>query len=91
MCNTSGNRVVVKYPKKIILALLMVHFSTLTKTLFLQVLTTDIETFYPNHLNVDDGSVFWFSLILKPLNSHAPIKTRRFKTNRLPYLLTPDI
>ena len=68
-------RVSSKISKKTILALLMVHLSTLTKTLFLHKLTTDLKTFYPHHLNVDDGSVFWFSLILKPLNSHAPIKT----------------
>ena len=54
-------------------------------------LTTDLETFHPNHLNVDDDFVLGFSLILKHLNIHAPIKTKRVKTKRIPYWLTPNI
>ena len=57
----------------------------------MQELTTDLETFHPHHLNVDDDFVLWFSLILKHLNIHAPIKTKRVKTKRLPYWFTPEI
>ena len=54
-------------------------------------LTKDFETFTPDHLNVDDDFVIWFSLILKQLNVHAPLKTRRVKAKRLTDWFTPDI
>ena len=66
-------------------------FKHFDEDLFLQELTTDLETFHPHHLNVDDDFVLWFSLILKHLNIHAPIKTKRVKTKRLPYWFTPEI
>ena len=66
-------------------------FKHFDEDLFLQELTTDLETFHPHHLNVDDDFVLWFSLILKHLDIHAPIKTKRVKTKRLPYWFTPEI
>ena len=66
-------------------------FKHFDEDLFLQELTTYLETFHPHHLNVDDDFVLWFSLILKHLNIHAPIKTKRVKTKRLPYWFTPEI
>ena len=50
-----------------------------------------MEKFTPDHLIVDDDFVIWFSLIVKQLNVHAPLKTRRVKAKRLPDWFTPDI
>ena len=66
-------------------------FKHFDEDLFLQELTTDLETFHPHHLNVDDDFVLWFSLVLKHLNIHAAIKTKRVKTKRLPYWFTPEV
>ena len=66
-------------------------FKHFDEELLLQELTTDLETFHPHHLNVDDDFVLRFSLILKHLNIHSPIKTKRVKTKRSPYWFTSDI
>ena len=53
---------------------------------FLADLASDLDTF--KTINQD---TVWSTTILKHLNEHAPIKTRRFKTKRLPDWFTPEI
>ena len=66
-------------------------FKNFDEELFLHELTKDLEKFTPYHLIVDDDFVIWFSLIVKQLNVHAPLKPRRVKAKRLPDWFTPDI
>ena len=66
-------------------------FKNFDEELLLYKLTKDLKTFTQDHLIVDDDFVIWFSLILKQLNVHAPLKTRRVKAKRLPDWFTPDI
>ena len=82
---------VVKYPQKYHISASYRSFKHFGEDLFLQELTSDLETFHPHSLNVDNDFVLWFSLILKHFNTHAAIQTKRVKTKRLPYWFTPDI
>lgn len=64
------------------------HFN---ETNFLAELTSDLDTFVTDQEIVEDDLVAWPSLILKHLSNHAPVKTKRVKTKRLPDWFTPEI
>ena len=66
-------------------------FKRFNETLFLSDLGSDLESFTLSNSNVDDDLTSWFSIIQKQLDKHAPIKTRRVKSQRLPEWCTPEI
>ena len=51
---------------------------------FLVELTSDLDTFVTDQETVEDDLAVWSSLILKHLSNHAPVKTKRDITKRLP-------
>ena len=54
-------------------------------------LAEDIVTFETDQETINGDLEVWSSIILKHLNKHAPIKTKRVKTKRLPDWFTQDI
>ena len=66
-------------------------FKHFNESLFLSDLATDLESFHLSNNNVDDDFTLWLSIVQGKLDKHAPIKTRRVKSKRLPDWFTPDI
>ena len=66
-------------------------FKHFNESSFLYDLGSDLESFSLSNSNVDDDFTDWFSIIQKQLDKHAPIKTRRVKTQRLPEWCTPEL
>ena len=66
-------------------------FKRFNEILFLSDLDSDLESFTLSNTNVDDDFTSWFTIIQKQLDKHAPIKTRRVKSQRLPELCTSEI
>ena len=64
------------------------HFD---ENLFLSELTNDLNTFVADKLSIDEDFNSWSSLVMKHLNNHAPMKSKRVKSKRLPEWFTPDI
>ena len=50
-----------------------------------------MQTFHPNKSHIDEDFDIWSSIIVKHLNNHAPFKTKRVKSKRLPEWFTADI
>ena len=66
-------------------------FKHFNETNFLNELAKDLETFETDQETVNSDFVVWSSIILKHLDKHAPIKTKRVKTKRLPDWFNQDI
>ena len=66
-------------------------FKNFNEAMFLSDLSNDLSRFSPNNSDIDTDFMVWHSLILKQLDSHAPIKTKRVKSKRLPNWFTPEI
>ena len=65
------------------------HFD---ETKFLADLSLDLDNFEISYTNtVEDDLAAWSTTMTKHLNKHAPIKTKRVKTKRLPDWFTPEI
>ena len=64
------------------------HFNEIN---FLNELAEDLETFETDQETVNSDFVVWSSIILKHLDKHAPIKTKRVKTKRLSDWFNQDI
>ncbi len=43
------------------------------------------------HTSLDDDTENWYSVVVRQLNSYAPLKYKRVKNVRLPEWMTPDI
>ena len=54
-------------------------------------LSVDLDAFTPCQANVEDDFNAWFSIILKNVDKHAPLKNKRVKDKRLPDWFTPEI
>ena len=54
-------------------------FKQFEESVFLRDLQNDLNAFTANSTNVDDDFSDWFQLIIKHLDNHAPIKTKRVK------------
>ena len=65
-------------------------FKRFNEILFLSDVGSDLESFTLTNSNVDDDFTSWFSIIQKQLDKHAPIKTRRVKSKRLPEWCMPE-
>ena len=68
-------------------------FKRFNEILFLFDLCSDLESFTLSNSNIDDDftCTSWVSIIQKQLDKHAPIKTRRVKSQHLPEWCTPEI
>ena len=66
-------------------------FRQFNKSSFLSDLKSDLESFAVYNRYVDEALNLLFLIIRHHLNRHAPLKTRRVKSKRLPEWLTPDI
>ena len=66
-------------------------FKQFEESVFLRDLQNDLNAFTANSTNIDDDFSDWFQLIIKHLDNHAPIKTKRVKNKRLPEWFSPEI
>lgn len=66
-------------------------FKKFDETLFLTDLASDLDSLVVNESDIDEDFHVLYSIITKHLDYHAPIKTRRVKTKRLPDWHTPEI
>ena len=66
-------------------------FKTFNEASFLSDLATEYESFYLSNSSVDEDFTLWYSIVQRNLDKHAPIKTRRVKSKRLPDWFTSDI
>ena len=69
----------------------IVVFTKFDDILFLNDLQNDLNSFSANSSDVDEDFSTWHRIIMKHLNNHAPIKTKRVKRKRLPEWYTPEI
>ena len=54
-------------------------------------IANDLDAFAADKSCIDEDLNIWYSFLLKHLNNHAPIKSKRVKSKRLPDWFTPDI
>ena len=66
-------------------------FKKFDDILFLNDLQNDLNFFSANSSDVEEDFSTWHRIIMKHLNNHAPIKTKRVKHKRLPEWYTPEI
>ena len=59
-------------------------FKNFNEELSLSDLANDFNTFSVSQSDIDDDITTWYECILKQLDRHAPVKTKRIKTKRLP-------
>ena len=66
-------------------------FKNFNEVDFLSDLTHDLDTFFNDQETVDTDMTVFSSLLINSLDKHAPIKSKRVKTKRLPDWFTTDI
>ena len=66
-------------------------FKNFNEGRFLSDLTSDMQNYLPNQSHIDDDFDIWSSVIVSHINNHAPMKTKRVKSKRLPEWFTADI
>ena len=66
-------------------------FKNFNEELFLSDLAHDFNNFSVCQSDIDDDVTAWYDRILKQLDRHAPVKTKRIKTKRLPKWYNIDI
>ncbi|MCG8113294.1 MAG: reverse transcriptase family protein, partial [Candidatus Thiodiazotropha taylori] len=66
-------------------------FKHFNEPAFLSDIARDLNMFTPNSPNIDEDFNTWHLMIMKQLDKHAPIKTKRVKSKRLPEWHTPEI
>ena len=66
-------------------------FKNFNEDHFINELSLDMQIFQLNQQHIDDDFNTWSSIIIKHLNIHAPIKTKRVKSKRLPEWFTAEI
>lgn len=59
--------------------------------LFLQDLSEDPSTFSVSQMDVEADFYKWSSILMRQLNKHAPVKTKRVKTKHMPVWFIIDI
>ena len=58
---------------------------------FISDIANDLDAFAADKSSIDEDLNIWYSFLLKHLNNHAPIKSKRVKSKRMPDWFTPDI
>ena len=58
---------------------------------FISDIANDLDEFAADKSSIDEDLNVWYSFLLKHLNNHAPIKSKRVKSKRMPDWFTPDI
>ena len=66
-------------------------FKKFNEELFISDLTSDFNDFSLRNCHIDDDVATWYSLLIKQLDRHAPVKSKRVKTQHLPNWFTHDI
>lgn len=66
-------------------------FKVFNEESFISDLSNELNTFTLSQSDIDDDVTAWYVLIIKHLDRHAPLKTKRVKTKRLPDWYTPEI
>ena len=66
-------------------------FKNFDDSLFLNDLANDISVFTTNCSSIDEDFANWHSIIMNQLDNHAPMKSKRVKSKRLPDWFTPEI
>lgn len=59
-------------------------FKNFNEDAFIADLANDINTFNTNESDINDDLSVWYRIVLNHIDHHAPIKTRRVKTKKLP-------
>ena len=58
---------------------------------FISDIANNLDEFAADKSSIDEDLNIWYSFLLKHLNNHAPIKSKRVKSKRMPDWFTPDI
>ena len=66
-------------------------FKHFNEPLFLTDLESDLSLFSVNSSDIDEDFVKWHEVIMKHLDNHAPVKTKRIKSKKMPEWFTPEI
>lgn len=66
-------------------------FKNFDENSFLSDLSEDMNNFSADKPDINHDMQLWYSLVLKQLDKHAPVKHKRVKTSRLPEWLNEDI
>ena len=66
-------------------------FKTLNEDSFLTDLYEDFSQYSVSESDIETDLATWYDILLKHLNRHAPIKTKRVKTKRMPAWYNTDI
>ena len=66
-------------------------FKRFSEESFITDLSCDLESFLLDRSDIDYDISVWYGIILKHLDHHAPYKTSRVKTNKLPQWHNQDI
>ena len=66
-------------------------FKNFNEESFTSELSNELSAFTLSQSDINEDVDSWYAIINKHLNRHAPIKTRRVKSKRLPDWFTPEI
>ena len=58
---------------------------------FLADLSEDFSWYSVSETDIEMDRTTWYDILLNRLNQHAPVKTKRVKTKRMPPWYNPDI
>ena len=58
---------------------------------FISDIANGLDAFAADKSSIDEDLNIWYSFLFKHLNNHAPIKSKRVKSKRMPDWFTPDI
>ena len=66
-------------------------FKKFNEELFISDLRSNFNEFSLRICHIDDDVATWYSLLIKQLDRHVPVKSKRVKTQHLPNWFTHDI
>ena len=68
-----------------------INYKHFDENKFISDIANDLDEFAADKSSIDEDLNIWYSFLLKHLNNHAPIKSKRVKSKRMPDWFTPDI
>ena len=66
-------------------------FKSLNEETFLADLSEDFSRYSVSESDIEEDLTAWYDILLNRLNQHAPIKTKKVKTKRMPPWYNPNI
>ena len=67
------------------------YFKIFDEELFLKDLSEELSRFSFREPDIENDLSLWYNILIKQLDQHAPVKTKRVKTKHMPPWFNPEI